>query len=67
MQTTGMSDGEIMEILQQAREPREPRATAAYYIDHATRFSDDKRLKDKIHLVKQLMGSGELYTRRCGR
>lgn len=59
--TTGMSDSEVLDILQEARNPQERRATAAYELEHATRFSDDPRLKDEVFLVEQLMSIPDLY------
>jgi hypothetical protein len=59
--TTGMSDTEVLRILQDARAPRERRATQTFELEHATRFSDDELMKDDVFLVEQLMDIPELW------
>lgn len=60
-ETTGMADAEVLEILQSARNPRERRATKAFELVSATRFSDDKLLKSQAHVVRELMSIPEIY------
>jgi hypothetical protein len=59
--TTGMTDADVLEILQSARNPRERRATQAFELIHATRFTDDPLFKSPVHLVEQLMSIPQLY------
>lgn len=59
--TTGMTDTEVLGILQDVRNPRERRASQAFELVHATRFTDDKLLKSHAHIVRQLMSVPELY------